>query len=51
MADYTRTKATITDNATGKRTTYTTPDGTPSINAAKRESRKLQASGATVQRG
>ena len=49
--DYTRNKSTITEVETGKATTYFVPGiekKVPSINAAKRESRKLQAAGNTV---
>lgn len=51
--DYTRKGHTITEVETGKATTYFVPNlaegiKIPSINAAKRESRKLQASGNTV---
>lgn len=51
MTDYTRKGSTITEVSTGKTVTYFVPGiekKVPSINAAKRESRKLQANGSTV---
>ena len=49
--NYTRKGSTITEVESGNATTYFVPGiekKVPSVNAAKRESRKLQAAGNTV---